>query len=104
MEQEFPRTDTPVQQDAEVEERAKQETQLETQHASGANWFYWIAGLSVINSVIILAGGGWGFVVGLGITQFIDAIATVVVAETGASGGPQSSTHLAEPRKFAVNQ
>jgi len=42
---------------------------------SGANWFYWIAGLSVVNSVIALVGGGWAFIIGLGFTQVVDAIA-----------------------------
>ncbi|MGA2630691.1 MAG: hypothetical protein ABSG54_10810 [Terriglobia bacterium] len=41
----------------------------------GANWFFWIAGLSLVNSVIALAGGGTRFVLGLGITQVVDAIA-----------------------------
>lgn len=45
------------------------------QMKSGANWFYWIAGLSVINSVIALAGGGWYFILGLGLTQIVDGIA-----------------------------
>jgi hypothetical protein len=42
--------------------------------ASGANWFYWIAALSLVNSVIVLTGREWGFVLGLGITQLIDAL------------------------------
>jgi len=42
---------------------------------SGANWFFWIAGLSLVNSVIALAGGGTRFILGLGITQMVDAIA-----------------------------
>jgi len=49
---------------------------------AGASWFYWIAGLSVINSLSSLTGGGWGFVVGLGITQVFDAFAQ----ELGGSG------------------
>lgn len=42
---------------------------------SGASWFYWIAGLSLINSLTSLTGSGYGFIVGLGITQVIDALA-----------------------------
>jgi len=41
---------------------------------SGASWFYWVAGLSLINSAVALSGTGWGFIVGLGITQIFDAI------------------------------
>ena len=61
-----------------IEERLK----LERSFKSGANWFFWIAGLSIINSVIIIAGGQWNFIVGLGITQVIDAIAH----EIGSAG------------------
>lgn len=41
----------------------------------GAAWFYWIAALSVVNSLIVLFGGTINFIVGLGITQLIDGIA-----------------------------
>ena len=41
---------------------------------SGASWFYWIAGLSLINSLLSLAGTEWGFILGLGITQLFDGI------------------------------
>ena len=42
---------------------------------NGASQFYWIAGLSVVNSLIAIFGGGIIFVVGLGVTLFIDAVA-----------------------------
>ena len=35
---------------------------------SGASWFYWIAGLSLINSIAAVSGGSWRFILGLGIT------------------------------------
>ena len=54
---------------------------LEKQFEKGAKWFYWIAGLSVVNSVVALSGVAWAFVVGLGITQVVDAI--VVHEEAG---------------------
>ncbi len=41
-----------------------------------AYWFFWIAGLSVINTVVAMSKAGLVFVVGLGTTQIIDAIAT----------------------------
>lgn len=53
----------------------------------GANWFYWIAGLSVVNSLIQFFGGEWGFIVGLGITQVVDALAAVVAEQTGDGTG-----------------
>jgi hypothetical protein len=60
--------------------------QLELQHQwqNGARWFWWIAALSLINSVIAMANGSWGFIVGLGITQFVDGIA-IVLQEEGST-------------------
>jgi hypothetical protein len=47
-----------------------------TKHAvEGARWFYWLAGLSVINSLIAMFDGSVSFIFGMGITQVIDAIA-----------------------------
>jgi hypothetical protein len=48
------------------------ETQMRVK--SGANWFYWIAVLSLINSIVLVSGGSWNFIVGLGITQIADAV------------------------------
>jgi hypothetical protein len=52
--------------------------QLEAQLRTGANWFFWIAALSVVNSFILLAEGDRSFVIGLGITQFVNAIAIAI--------------------------
>ena len=41
---------------------------------SGASWFYWIAALSLVNSISAFSGSDWRFILGLGITQFIDAL------------------------------
>lgn len=51
---------------------------------SGANWFFWIAALSLINSVIINFDGQWSFAVGLGITQIIDGIVKLSIKEGAA--------------------
>lgn len=51
---------------------------------SSANWFYWIAGLSLINTVVLLFGGNMSFIVGLGITQFIDIIAYYISQDSGS--------------------
>jgi hypothetical protein len=51
---------------------------------SGANWFFWIAGLSLVNSIIVLAGGRWSFLAGLGVTQIIDALAGALSGKLGA--------------------
>jgi len=48
---------------------------LERQLKGGGSWFYWIAGLSLVNSVIALSGSGTRFILGLGITQIFDELA-----------------------------
>lgn len=49
--------------------------ELRQQGRTGANWFFWVAGLSLVNSVIMLGGGDTYFVIGLGVTLIADAIA-----------------------------
>jgi hypothetical protein len=65
---------------AAVSETARQ-TQLVR---SGANWFIWIAGLSLVNSVLFVAGSNWAFFLGLGATQFSDAFGKEII--TGTTG------------------
>lgn len=60
---------------------------LENQIKSGANWFFVIAGLSALNSIIFFSGGSIIFVVGLGVTQFIDGLVSVLVEEVGIGAG-----------------
>ena len=45
------------------------------QGRNGAAWFYWIAGLSLVNSAVALSGGNIGFALGLGVTTIADAVA-----------------------------
>jgi hypothetical protein len=59
----------------DVDMLSEKKAQLESNIHSGANWFFWIAALSVINSIIILMDGNWSFLAGMGITQLIDAFA-----------------------------
>ena len=42
----------------------------------GANWFYWIAALSLLNSIIALFQGNFIFLAGLAITQIADGFAS----------------------------
>lgn len=72
----------------------EQVTNLAARVRGGASWFYWIAALSVINSVVIHFHGQWGFAVGLGITQVFDAIA-MGVGEAGGSGAGMVATVIA---------
>ncbi len=53
---------------------AAEDPQAVAQLKSGASWFYWIAGLSLVNSISAFLGSDWRFVLGLGITQIIDAV------------------------------
>lgn len=41
---------------------------------SAARWFYWIVGLSVINTVMAMSGSQTSFVMGLAMTAVIDAL------------------------------
>ncbi len=61
---------------------AVQKARTEQIVKGAASWFIWIAGLSLVNSIIVMAGGGLHFIVGLGITQVVDALAH----EAGSSG------------------
>ena len=65
-----------------IEEKIK----IEKQFQSGAGWFFWIAGLSLVNSAILLSGSEWGFIIGLGITQIIDAFGLAIAEEVGLAG------------------
>lgn len=70
------------QQTQQIEEKLKLENQLK----AGSGWFFWIAALSLVNSASMLAGSGWGFIIGLGITQVIDAIGVGLAEEIGMAG------------------
>jgi hypothetical protein len=60
---------------------------LDRQIRSGLGWFYWIAGLSLINSITYLFELESSFVVGLGVTQLIDALALAIAQESTAEIG-----------------
>ena len=51
----------------------------------GAHWFYWVAGLSVVNWIILHQGGGLRFVVGLGITVIADNAARAATLRAPAN-------------------
>ncbi|MGB8509668.1 MAG: hypothetical protein WCD76_14875 [Pyrinomonadaceae bacterium] len=60
---------------------------LEARCLSGARWFYWIAALSLITSIISLSGSRFGFIVSLGVTQLVDGLANG--AASGGSSAPK---------------
>ncbi len=63
---------------------ARQQLQMGVRR--GANWFYWIAGLSVVNSVMAMSGSNGRFIVGLGMTEIVDEIARDL-GKTGTIAG-----------------
>ncbi len=78
--------ETQAQPAADAAQLAAMQTRmvLQGRMRSGMNWFYWIAGLSLINSGTYLFGASFTFVIGLGITQVIDAIFTAIAQELGS--------------------
>lgn len=60
---------------------------LENQIKGGTSWFFWIAGLSILNSIIFFTGGSITFVVGLGATQFIDGFISALVKDVSSGAG-----------------
>ena len=53
--------------------------QQAAQVRSGANWFYWIAVLSAINSLMYVFGSTVSFLAGLGFTQLADGFVDVAI-------------------------
>lgn len=86
-------------------EEEKQQAPIEAEPADlaanakkGANWFYWIAGLSVVNSLAYASGADFAFVMGLGITLIIDVIADAFVR----NGGPSAMKAVAVAFDFLI--
>jgi hypothetical protein len=52
-----------------------QKLRAENTVKGGASWFLWVAGLSMLNSVLSLSGSGLRFIFGLGFAQVVDAFA-----------------------------
>jgi hypothetical protein len=65
--------------------RMMQTSELQRRLKNGASNFYWIAGLSVLNTLVFIFGGGITFVVGLGITQIVDGFAAAAAQYSPAS-------------------
>ena len=59
---------------------------LDSRVRSGIGWFYWIAGLSLVNTAAYLFGTTWSFVAGLGITQVVDGVMSIIAKDLGQSG------------------
>jgi len=50
----------------------EQKLRIENEVKSAASWFFWIAALSILNSIIFMFNLDWNFVIGLGVTQILD--------------------------------
>ncbi len=66
---------------------AKTMMTIETRIRNGANNFFWIAGLSLVNTFIFLSGGSTSFVISPGITQIIDGRLHEIKLDFKISGG-----------------
>ena len=64
-------------QDPPEDDKKTSTAVLEHAVGSGAGWFYWIAGLSLINTIAALAGTSWRFVIGLCATEILSSMATM---------------------------
>jgi hypothetical protein len=59
--------------------------QLEARSKSGARWFFVIAAFSLITSIISLTGSSLVFLISLGITQIVDAMARGAATKAGGA-------------------
>jgi hypothetical protein len=57
---------------------ATPDTNYEQRIERGANWFYWIAGLSAVNAALGAFEADRSFPLGLGVTQLIDGLAVAL--------------------------
>lgn len=78
-----------------VQQREAEMATLLAGHRSGASWFFWVAALSLINSLLAFFGAEMRFIFGLGITQAIDALGEVVGGGDGLAKGIAFGASLA---------
>lgn len=60
-------------------------SEVSQRYKTGANWFYWIAGLTLVTSLIAAFGGGIRFLISLGSTQVIDGLAAALSTQVGGA-------------------
>ena len=61
--------------DADQNDLAAQKLQIQQALKGSSSWFIVVAGLSLVNSVLAMAGADIHFIFGLGLTQIVDALA-----------------------------
>ena len=59
---------------------------LKKRALSGAHWFHWIAGLTVVNSIVMATGNDWSFILGLGVSQIVDGLGLAMAERIGIAG------------------
>ncbi len=59
---------------------------LESRFRNGVNWFFWIAALSLVNTLTYLFGVTITFVIGLGATQIVDGFMSGAAEVLGQNG------------------
>lgn len=69
-------------------------SELKNQAKNGASWFYWIAGASLVNTIIFLFNGSVSFVIGLGIAQIVSGLALAFEEQTGSNNMPKIAAFL----------
>ena len=79
-------TQIPTTADASQIAILRKKLALTNKIRSGISWFYWIAALSVLNTIIYLFGSSLTFVVGLGMTQFVDGFTSALATQIGQGG------------------
>jgi len=64
-----------LKKDDKSQEQNQQQEVVKKQLHGGAQWFYWIAALSALNSVLIYTSAGYSFMFGLGFAEVVDYVA-----------------------------
>jgi len=82
METQIPSTSADTDQLAIIQKKLFLDSKIQ----SGINWYFWIAGLSLLNTIIYLLGNNLTFVVGLGATQIVDGFMHALAKEFGTGG------------------
>jgi len=91
------RSPAPVVEPPRIGPTGEARQTLERQRRNGGQWFYWIAGLSLVNAAIGLAGGEWRFILGLGTTQIVQEL-----AHAGSAGMTAGLVGLVVVAVFAI--
>lgn len=77
-----PPNDPPSEEEIAKRKEIRRRLLLLRRAKDGINWFYWVAGLSIISTIISLTGSTPNYFLGLGIVQLIDINAIVVARGT----------------------